>query len=474
MKTLNSLGLSIALLVSSGCAIRGDLNSNVPPNIQSCVQVFAELDLATKDAGRGDAAYTRIANFAYLRVDRYTASFKNDSPQNLPALLEKMRLLDIEARRFELADDRDLQRAESCGRQLLANDLKDVLRLRRLLDSIEVPDDYVTAYRVFGAYAFTKLPFVAGVRQLETERLKKFSDAPNEANKSLGNDAEKTVYSIRQSSDARPNIVPLDAEIEKLIQIHAPIFVISKASKADIPGALEWLGAEIGVNTAKPVLYTQATFTRYGELSLRQLIYTIWFSERPAAKGALLDLLAGKLDGLTVRVTLAPNGEALIYDSIHPCGCYHQFFPTAKATLKPSPSGLDEWAFVPRTLPLWQTGDRLLLHVASGSHYIDQADLVSQARGASSIFALPQDGLHPLAYDTLRALPTADGGIRSAFDPQGFIRGSERLESWLFWPMGIANAGAMRQWGRQPTAFVGRRHFDDPFLMNERFVFDLR
>jgi hypothetical protein len=42
----------------------------------------------------------------------------------------------------------------------------------------------------------------------------------------------------------------------------------------------------------------------------------------------------------------------------------------------------------------------------------------------------------------------------------------------LFWPMGIKNAGAMRQAGRQATAFVGRRHFDDPDLFESRFLFD--
>jgi hypothetical protein len=473
MRIFYSAVLLIALLLSSGCTTRGDLNSNVPPNNQSCLQVFEEIDLATKVAGRGDAAYTRIANYPYLRVDRYTASFKNDSSKNLPALIEKMRLLDIEARRFELTDRLGLQRLESCGRQLQAYDLQDTVRMRRLVDFIEVPDDYITAYRVFGAYALTKLPFAAGVKRLETERLQQFS-LNADYDKSHNSNTERIVYALKQSPDAQLNEFSIEAEIEKLIHRHAPIFVIPKASNADIPGAIEWQNAGIGVNTAKPVVYTQSTFTRYGEQSLRQLVYTIWFSERPATKGALIDLLAGKLDGLTVRVTLAPNGDALVYDSIHPCGCYHQFFPTAKATFKPIPSGLDEWAFVPRKLPAWQSGDRLLLHVASGSHYIDQVDLVSKSNSDLSIFALPQVSLNPVSYDTLRALPTTDGGYRSAFDPQGFIRGTERLESWLFWPMGIANAGAMRQWGRQPTAFVGRRHFDDPRLMEERFVFDLR
>jgi len=36
----------------------------------------------------------------------------------------------------------------------------------------------------------------------------------------------------------------------------------------------------------------------------------------------------------------------------------------------------------------------------------------------------------------------------------------------VLWPMGVASAGAMRQWGRHATAFIGRRHFDDPWLLD--------
>jgi hypothetical protein len=35
--------------------------------------------------------------------------------------------------------------------------------------------------------------------------------------------------------------------------------------------------------------------------------------------------------------------------------------------------------------------------------------------------------------------------------------------------MGIASAGQMRQWGHHATAFVGRRHFDDPDLFERYF-----
>jgi hypothetical protein len=75
-------------------------------------------------------------------------------------------------------------------------------------------------------------------------------------------------------------------------------------------------------------------------------------------------------------------------------------------------------------------------------------------------------------YDELRSLPRPVGR-RSVFGEDGLIAGTERTERFLFWPMGIESAGAMRQWGRHATAFVGRRHFDDADLLERRFELDL-
>ena len=69
----------------------------------------------------------------------------------------------------------------------------------------------------------------------------------------------------------------------------------------------------------------------------------------------------------------------------------------------------------------------------------------------------------------LRSLALADDARRSLFGPDGIVAGTERGERWLFWPMGIAEPGAMRQWGRHATAFVGIRHFDDPNLIERYF-----
>ena len=57
----------------------------------------------------------------------------------------------------------------------------------------------------------------------------------------------------------------------------------------------------------------------------------------------------------------------------------------------------------------------------------------------------------------------------SLFRPDGIVPGTQRGERFLFWPMGVADPGAMRQWGRHATAFVGQRHFDDPRLIERYF-----
>ena len=165
------------------------------------------------------------------------------------------------------------------------------------------------------------------------------------------------------------------------------------------------------------------------------------------------------------RVTLAPDGEPLLYDAMHPCGCYHQFFPTPLARPRPPPDSLEEWVFVPQSLPRLTEGERPVVSIASATHYIERVALV---RGTDSVVRYAF-----LPYDELRSMQRLDGGRRSAFGPDGLIAGTERAERFFFWPMGIASPGAMRQWGRHATAFVGRRHFDDADLIERRFELDL-
>ena len=155
-------------------------------------------------------------------------------------------------------------------------------------------------------------------------------------------------------------------------------------------------------------------------------------------------------------MTLDEAGLPLIFDSIHACGCWHWFFPTPDRA-RPRPATLDEWAFVPQRCRSVDTGTPIRLRLSSRTHQI-----VRVATGPVDVdrrYVLRPDG-------DLTALTAPDGTRRSLYGPDGIVPGSERGERYLFWPMGVRDPGAMRQWGRHATAFVGRRHFDDADLLD--------
>jgi hypothetical protein len=101
------------------------------------------------------------------------------------------------------------------------------------------------------------------------------------------------------------------------------------------------------------------------------------------------------------------------------------------------------------------------LQLQSGTHHVVRATLSSPSLTGTPYTLVDED--------TLRSLPWRSDQRKSLYGNDGLVAGTERLERVLFWPMGIASAGAMRQWGRHATAFVGRRHFDDADLLEQRF-----
>jgi hypothetical protein len=109
------------------------------------------------------------------------------------------------------------------------------------------------------------------------------------------------------------------------------------------------------------------------------------------------------------------------------------------------------------------TNERIVLRVESGTHYLQRV-LLGDARSSqvAASYTLQDER-------TLTALARRAGGTRSAYGADALIPGTERAERWFLWPMGIESAGQMRQWGHHATAFVGRRHFDDPLLFDAYF-----
>jgi len=445
------------------------------------------LDERVEAAGVRDAQYARLPGFPYLRTDRLLASLRERAAQGaetFAVLAQRMRALDDDARRHEidnlpaaaLPDTRAevLHRTQDCGTQLVAADLQSEKARSDMLAAAQVPDDYSTAMRLFGLYSLTRIPFTSGVRRFEEEQRAVFAAARAET-------ANRVRYSppagrplsraVVKSILARGEFDPLgqprfsESELQALAATYAPSFDISILGDYDRFGALRWRRDQAlpVVDATDLVVYTQPGYARYGDKVLLQLVYTLWFPERPASSS--FDLLAGRLDGVVWRVTLAPDGEPVMHDSIHPCGCYHWFFPSPRARPRPAPDEREEWAFAPQALPRLQEGERAVVSIASATHFIER---VGVAGGPDSLvhYALR-------SYDELRSLSRIDGSRRSIFDPQGFVAGSERGERFFYWPMGIVSAGAMRQWGRHATAFVGRRHFDDADLLERRFELDL-
>jgi hypothetical protein len=505
VKRLHAIFAAGLLAVIAGCATTnapfdGHLASQAPL-VRGCAEWFRTLDERVAAAGTRDAQDSAVPGFPYLRVSRLLASLRpaaRSSEPALQALADRMFVLDQEARRYEIAnlptlmlpDWREggdagsdsasglrlaLRRTRECGKLLREIDIAKPEVRAALLQRAQVPDDYQLANRILGLYWFTRIAFAEGVRREEELTRAKFRNPPAPGPGVLRYAPEPGVRLTREQAARlleraaeNPLRIPElgEDDLKAMLALYAPTFEIDVRGDYDRFGALRWLRDAVSpsVDGAQLAVYGHPAWTRYEDRILLQLVYTLWFPERPPQSAG--DSRAGKLDGITWRVTLAPDGEPLVYDAIHPCGCYHQFFPTPRAVPRPAPGGLDEWMFAPASLPAIEDGARPVVRIASGTHYIEG---VAQVRGTDSLVRYE---LRP--YGELRSLLHLAGGRASAFGADGLVPGTERPERFVFWPMGIASAGAMRQWGRQATAFVGRRHFDDADLFEKRFRFDLR
>jgi hypothetical protein len=439
------------------------------PEVARCVGFWRSLDDAIDGARVRDGQEVRVSGRPYLRANRLVASLlRTANAEERVALVRTMRELDRKARNAELANLPASVRAglEStsakpledtlarCGEVLLATDAT------RGVLSVDVPDDYQTWKRAVGLYPLVKFPFFRGVRgyQSETERVFALPlESLPVSGKLLRVTAAAPELALPDLSLGR-NLS--DADLFAVAARHAPVFEIDVVDDNDRPGSpyLDKRGA-VGVDTTHAQMQVRLSHAPFAGALRPQLVYSIWFPSRP--RTGALDLLGGSLDGITWRVTLGDDGQPLLYDTIHNCGCYHQFFPTARVRARPAPGGFDEWAFVPQALPILREGERTVVRVASRTHYLQRVSVAASP---------PDSSILPMVHDdSLRSLPLPAGGRRSLFDADGIVRGSERGERWLFWPMGVREPGAMRQWGRHATAFLGRRHFDDPDLLDRYF-----
>ncbi|MBB3231378.1 hypothetical protein [Halomonas stenophila] len=497
--------LLLALLLLAGCASAPAWREASPPDRRHCLALLTAFDAAVAEAGVVDAGRARVAGFPYLRTDRLLASFAptlrhHPEASRYVAWLGRMRRGDAEARQIEAANlpapaRRRLARrtggeapaaaANACADRLLAEELlgaEDGPARAALREAVVAPDHYVDTWRVLGGYPLTRVGLSLGYGRWRDDYLAGF-DAPFPGRGQARRyapalpegpplDGEAAARLVREAPRGPLGLVDLDDEtLRRLAAYHAPVFAIETRGHDDRLGAPYWRRGPArplpAVDTNRPVADVRLAHTRFGGRVLPQLVYTVWFPAR--TRLGAFDILGGRLDGVVWRVTLGPDGRPLIHDSIHACGCYHLFFPVPPLRRVPVAADHDlrEAPLTPAYTPPRAAGQRLALQLAAVSHYLVGLDTVDDAISADAGYALRLTRSPP-RYGR-RSLVLPDGGRRSLFGPEGIVAGTERLERFLLWPAGIRSPGAMRQWGTHATVFVGRRHFDDPFLFEEAF-----
>jgi len=462
-------GLGPALVVALAALLAGCVANGPVMPASTCLADFMANERELRAARIRDAQSQLVGGFPFLRSDRLQAALAAtvDTPAAKRAWLARAAALDHHARHFELArlgrGSVPAARLDACRDELVESLQDDRAAWPRLQAGSKVADAYLAWRRVVGLYPLFAPVARAGAARLAREFDVRFVDTlnPNAGQRyTLAPPRAATVSVPTLSRDAL-GLLRIDAATAAaLLRHHAPDLVMRGDTDADRPGRID-LSLPSRVDPRDPVLYTQVQQGLFARRAHVQLIYSWWFSARPARHA--LDVLAGPLDGLTLRVTLDEDGEVLLYDLMHNCGCYHMFLPGPRLVFDPERRGLEESGWLPLSLPRDWRSDRLLLELDAGSHYVRAiARAPASANGRARTYRLR-------AQDELRVLASPQGGYASLFDAHGLVPRTTRLERFILWPFGVRAAGSMRQWGHHATAFVGRRHFDDPDLIERYF-----
>jgi hypothetical protein len=430
-----------------------------------CARLFADIDRRVDALAMRDAEAPRVAGFPYLRVDRLTAALAplaaaDGAPRK--AWLARLAALDDAGRTAELANAMlppdDLAR---CRVLLGAADTAsiDLLGVRA-----RVPDAYNAGARAIGLYPLTQLLVSANEARWQEETRAVFALPLDQlpVHGRLTRFGVRTAWPVPEVAFPVPGDplgLPVLSRFDRTVLLvrHAPLLEVDVRAGYDRPGELGLDGTDLPVvDPEQPIAYTRVTHALFEDGARIQLVYTFWFSERPAR-----DAPGQRIDGLVWRVTLDKDGSPLVYDAMRPSGRHHLFFPTERVVARPQADTLDERMFSPQTVRAPKREEIVVLRIESGTHYLQRVSV--EARAQPAVRYQLDDDRRPTT------LPGAAGGTRSVFGVDGLMPGTERGERYFLWPMGVESAGQMRQWGHHATALVGRRHFDDPHLLGSYF-----
>lgn len=447
--------------------------ASLPPGIadSECRQQFEALDARIDEAGVRDGGEARIEGFPYLRVNRFLESFRDEAVDGpaFDAWLGHLRELDRRARRAELHNlglpdwEGTAAALDRCATLLLQQEFSQADVRNALRERAQVPDDYSLAARILGAYVLAAPFLKSGVSHYQKEVQAQYRNTWTAYVEKIWSPA-----AARTAAPWAPRIDALgiprfsDKQWKSLAAANAPDWWMEKSpnygqAAYDRPGTPVLSNGQPAFDGSTPVVHFLPSYTRFGTRVLAQINYVIWFAERPFQSD--YDPYAGLLDGVIWRVTLDEQGRPLVYDTIHACGCYHYYFPVQSLQKREPDRYWQETALVPQAIV---PQGPVAVALQSATHYVTRVHPLLPSADAGKYELRP--------YSELLSLDTGDGRRRSLFANDGLIAGTERGERQWLWMTGIASAGAMRQWGRHATAFVGRAHFDDARALEAVFT----
>jgi len=476
MRTLRHLSILLCILMLSACSLHSVKHAYDEP-LSQCHNQLTQQIADLKESGFLDAQDHFIQYFEFLAVDRFLAqlysqaSSKKQRQEWLKLAFEKAQLKTLISLQNSGNDSYEINLFKSCSRHLYQNlyERPALLWSQVSPQQITPKDNYSPFSRFLGGYWFAKWIAKPSIKKEKYKALLLWREATNTSSKAItwgpnNNEDERIKVNdfhgaYKNSSLQLPSFSK--NKLAKLIQYHAPHWrVILKPSwqeahtdhDINIPGTPQF-NNKWGVNTDQAQVYTHSNFTFFNDKKLLQLSYLIWFPQARYNQTGI-DWYGGQFDGIYWRVTLDTDGQVLLYDSIHACGCYHTvMINPGKIKLK-THSESEHPIVVPTP---WVSGP-LQLTLSANQHWL--IGLTAQQATDENYT------LKPLNH--LRSMETPQG-FKSLYNNKGFIIGSERDERFFLWPFGVDNAGAMRQWGQHATAFIGKRHFDDAQWLDDFF-----
>lgn len=314
------------------------------------------------------------------------------------------------------------------------------------------------------------LPSALAVAQIHNHEYRGDLDSPFEA-------------AIRCAPDLTRSARTGDADVRawRLLTDYAPVIVQETPGHVAYQRATDRFGRviapddrSVAIDTTDPTVYAYARHIRLRGRPCTQLIYTYWYPEHPALKPN--DPEAGKIEGLTLRITLDERLTPITFETLYNCGCYHRLYPTSdleQAAVREYgdpekgkqytvehrvPGKID--AIVPKLVD-YGDADRPVIRARAGWHGIINVakdESGHEAEVSGEVFYT----LRP--YHELESLTTPDGRIVSMFYDNGLVKGAQRAEGVFFTPLGVLSAGQPRQRG---TQLIHWDHYslDDPSLL---------